>query len=312
MISVDQIKTLFRGFIGIGEPLARLTTFKIGGQADFYFEPVDAGDLTVLINLLNEIEFPFVIIGNGSNFVVSDRGYRGAVINLERGLAGMEVNGEFIKVGAGAKLSDFVDFCVEESLHGVEMLAGIHGTLGGAIVSSERAFGGTISDHLVEVEIIRRGKLTKLPKEGIIFGNQYSSLQDDIVVSATFRFPIGDKAEMKRIRRELLLRRKESQPDESTNAGWIFKNPVMNSAARLIENCGLKGLRIGDAQISEKHPNFVINLGHASSDDMLRIIRRVEEEVQTKFGVTMELEVKLLGFPEKIDGRVEEFVSKES
>lgn len=311
MISVDQIKKLFRGYIGIGEPLARLTTFKVGGQADFYFEPADAGDLAVLINLLNEIEFPFVIIGDGSNFLVNDSGYRGAVINLEHGLARMEVSGEFIKAGAGVKLSDFVDFCIEESLHGVEMFAGIRGTLGGAIVSNERAFGGTISDHLVEVEIIRRGELIKLPKEGIVFGYHYSSLQNDIVVSGTFRLPIGDKVEMKRIRRELLLRRNESQPDESLNAGWIFKNPVMNSAARLIENCGLKGLRIGNAQVSERHPNFVVNLAHASSDDVLKIIRRVEEEVQAKFGVAMELEVKLLGFPEKIDGRVEELVSNE-
>ncbi len=311
MISVDQIRRFFRGYIGIGESLARLTRFKVGGQADFYFEPADAGDLTVLVNLLNEIEFPFVIIGNRSNFLISDRGYHGAVINLEPGLAKIDVSGEFVKARAGTKLSHFIDFCIEEGLHGVEMFAGIQGTLGGAIVSNERAFGAMISDHLVEVEIIRRSELIKLPKEGIIFGSHYSSLQGDIVVSAAFKLLVGDKVEMKRVRRELLLRRNESQPDESSNAGWIFKNPVMNSAARLIENCGLKGLRIGDAQISEKHPNFVINHGHASSDDVLRIIQRVEEEVQTKFGVAMELEVKLLGFPEKIDGRVEELVGNE-
>jgi UDP-N-acetylmuramate dehydrogenase len=330
MLSVDQIKKLFRGYVGIGEPLAKLTTFNIGGMADFYFEPADAGDLAVLVNLLSERDFPFVIMGNGSNFLVSDHGYRGAVINLcaggvsakgtmdmaasdeERGLSRMESDGDLVRAGAGGKLSQLVDFCIEESLHGVEMLAGLHGTLGGAIISNERAYGGTISDHIVEVEVIRRGELLRLPKEAIIFGYQYSSLQDDIVVSAAFRFPVGDKTEMKRVRRELLLRRKELQPDESLNAGRIFKNPVMNSAARLIENSGLKGLRIGNAQISEKHPNFIVNLGSASSYDVLRIIRRAEEEVQTKFGVIMELEVKLLGFPEGIDGHIEELVSKEA
>lgn len=312
MLSVDQIMKLFRGFTGIGEPLAKFTTFKIGGAADFYFEPVDAGDLAVLVNLLNEREFPFVIMGDGSNFLVSDRGYRGAVINLEHGLSKIELDGEFVRAGAGAKLPQIVDFCIEESLHGIEMLAGITGTLGGAIVSNERAYGGTISDYLIEVEVIRRGEMTRLPREGIIFGYRYSSLQDDIAVRATFRFPIGDKAEMKRVRRELLLRRSESLPEESSNAGWIFKNPVMNSAARLIENCGLKGLRIGNAQISEKHTNFIVNLGGATANDVLQIIRRVEEEIQSKFGVMMELEVRLLGFPEGAVKRVELLASKEA
>jgi len=312
MISIDQILKLFRGYFGIGESLARLTTFKIGGQADFYFEPSDAGDLSVLINLLNEGDLPFVIMGNGSNVLVSDHGYRGAVINLEHGLGKVEIDGEFVRVGAGVKLSHFVDFCIEESLHGVEMLAGIHGTLGEAIVSNERAYGGTISDHLIEVELIRRGNLIRLPREAIIFGNRYSSLQEDIVVESVFRFPFGDKAEMRRVRRELLQRRKESEPDETLNAGWIFKNPVMNSAARLIENCGLKSLKIGNAQISEKHANFILNLGDASSDDVLKIVRRAEEEVQTKFGVMMDLEVKLLGFPEGFDRQIEELASKEA
>ncbi|HUI29082.1 MAG TPA: UDP-N-acetylmuramate dehydrogenase [Candidatus Acidoferrales bacterium] len=312
MLSIDQIKKFFRGYIGIGEPLARLTTFKVGGQADFYFEPADPGDLAVLVSLLNENQFPFVLMTTGSNILVSDHGYRGAVINLERGLGKIEFDGEFVKAGAGAKLAHFVDACVEENLHGAEMLAGIHGTLGGAVVSNERAYGGTISDHLVEVELIRRGEPTKLPKEAIIFGYRYSSLQDDIVVGASFKFPFGDKTEMKRVCRELILRRRESQPDDSTSAGWIFKNPVMNSAARLIENCGLNGLKIRDARVPEKHPNFIVNLGNASSGDILKIIRRIEDEVQTKFGVMLELDVRLLGFPERIDGRVEELASNEA
>ncbi len=312
MLSVDQIKKLFRGYIGISEPLARLTTFKIGGQADFYFEPADAGDLAVLVNLLSEREFPYVIMGNLSNVLVSDRGYRGGVINLDRGLGRIELDREFVKAGAGARLAEFVDFCIEESLHGVEMLAGIPGTLGGAIISNERAYGGTISDHLVEVEVIRRGELTRLLKEALIFGDRYSSLQDDIVVSATFRFPVGDKPEMKRVCRELLTRRTESQPDESADTGWIFKNPVMNTAARLIENCGLKGLRIGNARISEKHANFIVNLGGASSNDVLQIIHRIEEEVQSKFGVMMELAVRMLGFPEGISKPMEELIGKEA
>lgn len=296
MLSVDQLRKYFRGYIGIGEPLANLTTFKIGGPADFYFEPVDGGDLTVLVNLLNEHKSPFMIIGNGSNILVSDDGYRGSAINLERGLSDVEFDGELLKAGAGIKLAQLVDFGIENSLHGLEMLVGIPGTLGGTLVMNAGAYGGAISDHLVEVEVIRRGGLRKLSRDAVVFGYRYSSLEDDIVVGATFGFPRGDKDEMKRVRRELLLRRKELQPVDSPNAGTIFKNPAMNSAGRLIENCGLKGLRIGDAQISVKHANFIVNLGGASAVDVVKLIRKAREEVREKFAVILELEVKLMGF----------------
>jgi UDP-N-acetylmuramate dehydrogenase len=295
MLSIEQLKKYFRGYIGIGEPLAKLTTFKIGGPADFYFEPADAGDLAVLVNLLEENEFPFVMIGNGSNILVSDFGYRGAAINLERAMSNSEFDGEFVKAGAGLKLAKFVDFCIENGLHGVEMLAGIPGTLGGAIVMNGGAYGGAISDYLVETDVIRKGELKKVSREAAVFGYRYSSFQDDIVVDAAFRFPSGDKSEMRRVRRELLIRRNEAQPVELPNAGSIFKNPVMNSAGRLIENCGLKGLRIGNAEISQKHANFIVNLGNASAIDVLQLIRKVQEEVHAKFDVMLELEVKLIG-----------------
>ncbi len=295
MLSIEQLKKYFRGYIGIGEPLDKLTTFKIGGPADFYFEPTDAGDLSVLVNILQENEFPFVMIGNGSNILVSDSGYRGAAINVERGLSDVALDGEVVNAGAGVKLAKFVDFCIENGLHGTEMLAGIPGSLGGAIVMNAGAYGGSISDFLVEVEMVRKGALKKVPREAAVFGYRYSSLEDDIVVGAKFKFPLGDQPEMRRVRRELLLRRNEAQPIELPNAGSIFKNPVMNSAGRLIENCGFKGLRIGNAEISQKHANFIVNLGNASAVDVLHLIRKAQSEVRAKFGVMLELEVKLVG-----------------
>ena len=312
MFSVDQLRRLFRGKIVIGGQIARYTTFKIGGQADFYFEPADPGDLSVLVNILNERGFPFILLGNRSNYLVSDRGYRGAAINLAPGIGGIRLDGEYVIAGAGATLRDFVDFCIDEGFHGAEMLAGIPGTLGGAIISNERAYGGTISDHLVEVEIIRRGEPVTLSKEGVIFGFKYSSIQDDIVLSAKFKFPTGERSEMKRVRRELLLRRQESHPEESADAGWIFKNPVMNSAARLVETCGMKGFRIGNARVSDKNANFVVNLGGAASSDVVRIITRIEEEVRTESGISLELEVRLLGFTEDADAKLEEIFSRET
>lgn len=312
MISVEQLKKYYRGYIGIGEPLAAMTAFKIGGAADFYFEPADPGDLAVLLNLLTEQEFPFVIIGDGSDVLVSDSGYRGAAISLGRNLGSIELKGEVMRAGAGTKLSNLVDFCIENSLHGVEMLTGVAATLGGALTTNAGAYGGSISDYLIEAEVIRRGELRKIPREAAVFGYRFSSLADDIVVSAAFRFPVGDKTEMKRVRRELLLRRNESQPAEMQNAGSIFRNPVMNSAGRLIENCGLKGLRIGKAEISRKHANFIVNLGGASSADVLRLIRTAQRKVHDKFGVVLELEVKLIGFADGLKGEVESLVSLEA
>ncbi|MCL5033683.1 MAG: UDP-N-acetylmuramate dehydrogenase [Bacteroidetes bacterium] len=309
MISVEQLKKYFRGHIGIGEPLANLTTFRLGGAADFYFEPMDSGDLAVLINILIEHGFPFDIIGNGSNVLVNDYGYRGAAINLERGLCDIGFGGDLLKAGAGTKLASLVDFCINNGLHGMEMLAGFPGTLGGALIKNTGAYGGSISDYLVEVEVIRRGELKIFPREAAVFGYQFSSLSDDIIVSGTFRFPDGDKTEMKRVRRELLLRRSESQPTELPNAGLIFRNPAMNSAGRLIENCGLRGLRIGNAEISPRHGNFIVNLGGASSIDVIRLIKTAREKVQEKFGVTLELEVKLLGFSEGLRDEAETLVS---
>lgn len=312
MISVQQLKKYFRGYIGIGEPLANMTTFKIGGAADFYFEPADSGDLAVLVNLLMEQDFPFVIIGDDNNILVSDSGYRGAAISLARNLRGIQLSGEVLRAGAGTKLSDLVDFCIENSLHGVEMLAGASGSLGGALITNTGAYGGSISDYLFEVEVIRRGELRKIPREGTVFGYGFSSLADDIVVSAAFRFPAGDKAEMKRVRRELLLRRNESHPAELENAGSIFKNPVMNSAGRLIENCGLKGFRIGNAEISHKNANFIVNLGGAGSGDVLRLMKTARRKVHDKFGVVLELEVKLIGFSDGTKGEVEAHASLEA
>ncbi len=312
MISVEQLKKYFRGHIGIGESLAALTTFKIGGAADFYFEPADSGDLAVLINLLMEHEFPFDIIGDGSNVLVSDSGYRGAAINLQKGLCDIRSNGEMLKAGAGVKLANLVDYCIDNGLHGVEMLAGFPGTLGGALIQNTGAYGGLISDYLVEVEVIRRGELRDLPREAAVFGYRFSSLSDDIIVNATFRFPYGDKTEMKRVRRELLLRRSESFPADLQDGGLIFKNPVMNSAGRLVENCGLKGFRIGNAEVSGKHANYIVNLGGAVSTDVLRLIKTARERVHEKFGVALELEVKLLGFSDGSKDEVEILTSSEA
>jgi len=299
MINLEEIRKIVKGKILINEPLAKYTTFKIGGLADIYIEPNSVDELVNLIRYLKREEVDFVVLGNGSNVLISDDGFRGAVINLESGLNFIRVEGECVVAGAGVKLSKFVDFCIENGLRGVEMLAGIPGTLGGAIIMNAGAYSGEISDYLVDVDVIRGFDLVRLKKDECGFGYRTSNLTDDIIVQARFKFPPGDVEEMKKIRREILIKRNQSQPVNFPNAGSIFKNPPGDFAGRLIEQAGLKGIQIGGAQISEKHANFIINKGNATAKDVLELIKLARSKVYEKFGIMLELEIKLIGFKEE-------------
>lgn len=299
MISLEEIRKIVKGKILISEPLARYSTFKIGGPADLYIEPRDVDELLKLLEYLRSKEIDFIILGNGSNVLISDEGYRGAVINLEACLNFVNVQNEYVAAGAGVKLAKFVDFCIENGFKGVEMLAGIPGTLGGAIVMNAGAYSGEISNYLVDVDVVKDLNLVKLRKEECGFGYRTSNLAGYIVIQARFKFPHGDVNEMKRIRREVLIKRKETQPIDFPNVGSIFKNPLGNFAGKLIEEAGLKGVQIGGAQISEKHANFIVNKGNATAADVLELIRLAQNKVYEKFGIKLELEIKLIGFKEE-------------
>ncbi|MEN3037537.1 MAG: UDP-N-acetylmuramate dehydrogenase [Candidatus Kryptonium sp.] len=299
MINLEEIREIVKGKILINEPLAKYSTFKIGGPADLYIEPKDVDELLNLIRYLKDREIDFVILGNGSNVLISDEGFRGAVINLESGLNFIRFENEYVVAGAGVKLAKFVDFCIENGFRGVEMLAGIPGTLGGAIIMNAGAYSGEISDYLVDVDVIRNLNLIRLKKEECGFGYRTSNLLGDVVVQARFKFPRGDVEEMKKIRREILIKRNQTQPVNFPNVGSIFKNPPGNYAGKLIDEAGLKGVQIGDAQISEKHANFIINKGNATARDVLELIKLAQRKVYEKFGIKLELEVKLIGFKEE-------------
>lgn len=296
MFSIEKVKEFFRGNIAISEPLSRFTTFRIGGPADYYLEPKDKTDLLKLIEYLREINYPYILIGNGSNILISDEGIRGAAINLEYGFTKIEVSKNKVYAEAGVRLSKFVDVCIEHSLVGVENLAGIPGTLGGAILMNAGAYGGEISDFIKTVEVLDEGKIKILKKEECGFSYRKSNLEGKIILSAVFELPIGNKELAKQRRKELLLKRNQSQPVELPNAGSIFKNPPNDYAARLIEQAGLKGLTIGGAKISEKHANFIVNFNNASANDVIELMKIVQETVQKKFGILLEPEIRLLGF----------------
>lgn len=300
MIDIDDIQKVFRGHVTLNEPLSAYTSFRIGGPADYYLEPLDKDDLVQLISYFQVKEIPFVLIGNGSNLLVSDEGIRGAVINLERGLSTLSADGNTVRAEAGVRMARFVDFCIQRGLKGVEMLPGIPGTIGGAVIMNAGAYGGEISDYLVEVEILRDGKILHVKKEDAGFSYRRSGFHRDVVLSAAFQLPSGNTAELMKLRRDLLIKRNQSQPMNFPNSGSVFKNPKGTFAAKLIEDAGLKGTIIGNAQISEKHGNFIVNKGKATAADVLELVRLARKSVAEQFGIMLELEVKLLGFSESV------------
>lgn len=310
MVNIETIQQFFRGRILLSEPLRNYTSFRIGGPADYFFEPLDKDDVVKIITYLQQQNTPFLIIGKGSNLLVSDEGMRGAVVNLESGLSNIRMIDTTVIVDAGVSTARFVDFCIQRGFKGVEMLAGIPGTLGGAILMNAGAYGGEISDYLTEVEILQEGQVTTMKKDEAGFAYRHSAFQGEVILGASFKLPLGDKAEIIKMRRELLVRRNQAQPMNLPNSGSVFKNPPGSFAAKLIEDSGLKGQRSGKAQISERHANFIVNTGGAQATDVLNLIELARNTVFRKFGISLELEVKLVGFSDNIYHRVFEKKAK--
>lgn len=304
MVSLSDIKKFFRGTILLNEPLSKYTWMRVGGAADYYVEPADRNDLVEIVRYFRKNGFPFLMLGRGSNVLVSDDGIRGAVVNIENALSALRLEGECIVAEAGVWLQKFVDFCIQHEYAGVEMLAGIPGTVGGAIVMNAGAHGGEISDYVVEIEALRDCEIRKISKEGADFSYRHSSFEHDVVLGATFRLAKGNKEELSKRRRELILKRNETQPLELPNSGSMFKNPPNTIAAKLIEQAGLKGKRIGNAQISEKHANFIVNLGTAKATDIVQLLELAQRTVYQNSGIQLEFEVKFFGFQQETKGQV--------
>jgi len=240
-----------------------------------------------------------MIIGKGSNLLVSDSGFRGAAINLEEGMGKVILESDNVVADAGVRLGKFVDFCIQHEKKGVEMLAGIPGTIGGAVIMNAGAYGGELSDHLVEVEIYRDDAIQKVKKAEAGFSYRRSGFARDVILNASFKLPQGNLAELLQRRRELLLKRNQSQPLNLPNSGSMFKNPEGAFAAKLVEDAGLKGKQIGEAQISERHGNFIVNHGSATAKDVLDLVKLARKKVFERSGIKLELEVKLIGFQEE-------------
>ncbi len=303
--AMNEINNKTASLCLMNESLKKHTTYGIGGPADLMIFPKSKQDLIKVIEIINENKIQLTILGSGSNVLVSDNGIRGAVISLKNSLKQIEVDDNILYAECGTMLGKIVKHAVKNNLIGLENLNGVPGTLGGALIMNAGAWGGEISENLIHVEVINsKSEIQKIQKKDLNFSYRQSSFnKDDILLSAKFNLKKADKDIIKENFIEAQSGRKKSQPLNKRSAGSLFKNPKNNSAGKLLDEAGLKGFSIGDAKISEKHANFFINDGDASSRDMLMLIRKAHKEVKDKFNVNLSLEVKLMGFNEdEIEG----------
>ena len=305
MISTEELLDTIRGQVLLGESMKQHTSLRIGGEVDFYVDPLDRDDLCRAVALFDARKLPYVLIGRGSNLLVHDGGVRGAVIVTSRALGGYSVRKNTLMAGAGVPLRAVAAKTLALSLGGLEMLQGIPGTVGGAVAMNAGAHGQEISDVVSWIEILDNGNPRVIPGDEIAFGYRCCSLEGSVILGAGMKLEKLSGAERDkrdRLCREALQRRSISQPLSWPNAGSIFRNPRPEGnpsglgAGQMIDACGLKGLRKGGAVISESHANVIINTGEARASDVMELICTANEHVQKMFGVSLELEIKLLGF----------------
>lgn len=284
------------------EPMKMHTTFRIGGPADYFVEPGSESVLKELLLLCRETETPFFILGNGSNLLVSDEGYRGVMLSLRgfdeisfREGESTEAGKTIMTAGCGVLLSKAAMQAAERGLTGFEFAGGIPGTLGGAVTMNAGAYGGEIRDVILSARVMTKaGDVRELSAEELDLSYRHSIIQekDLIVLSADFAFAHGDEEQIKEQMRQLNTQRREKQPLEYGSAGSTFKRPEGYFAGKLIQDAGLKGYRSGDVMVSEKHSGFVVNVGKGTCGDAMRVIEHVQRTVYEQFGVELELEVK--------------------
>ena len=280
------------------EPMSRHTTFRVGGPADFFVTPKAKEEVRDVIRICKEAGMPYYIIGNGSNLLVSDAGYRGVIVQIYKEMNEVKVEGDLVKAQAGALLSGIAAKALGAELSGFEFASGIPGTIGGACVMNAGAYGGEMKDVLESVTVLTgEGKIIELGRNELELGYRTSVIAKKgyIVLGAVLKLERGDGEKIKTYMDELKEKRVTKQPLEYPSAGSTFKRPEGYFAGKLIQDSGLKGFTVGGAQVSVKHSGFVINKGNATAADVMELIRQVTAKVKEDTGVTMEPEVKQIG-----------------
>ncbi len=284
--------------VRINEPMSCHTSFRCGGNAKYFVLPTKENEIMDIISIANRENIQYIIVGNGSNLLVSDEGYDGIVITLSRNYSGIEIDGETVTVKAGTMLSQIGKACFHSELTGFEFASGIPGCLGGAIAMNAGAYGGEMKDIVVSIRVIDDElKIRELTNEEAQFGYRSSLIQKQsyVVLEAKLKLEKGDKKLIKEQMEELAKKRRDKQPLEYPSAGSTFKRPQGHFAGKLIQDAGLLGYSVGGAKVSKKHGGFVINKDNATATDVYKLTQDVKKVVYDKFGVELELEVKLIG-----------------
>lgn len=291
MSFVEQFSDIARA----DEPLAPYTWLGLGGVAQYFAEPRTLDELASVIKYCNENDIELRMIGSGSNILIHDDGISGVVVSLAQGpFDQIDIEGTHVSCGAGALLSRLISRTVAAGLSGLEVLAGIPGTVGGALAGNSGTRSGEISQYLKQVTLINHdGQILEMKAAELGFDYRSSQLKNFVVVEAQFDLTADDTAEItKRLRKTWILK-KASQPLSEQSAGCIFKNPRGYNAGQLIDKAGLKGTKVGDCEVSERHANFIVTYENATSSDMLKLIDLVQSKVRSVHGVDLELEIKI-------------------
>jgi len=295
---MEQKGLRINGEVVRDKSMSELTSFKIGGLADLFVVPYTLDDLRKIINFCRQDKTPFFVIGNGSKLLVRDEGFRGVVVKLGGKFREVEVNSEEVIAGAGVDLPFLINFVAERELAGLESLAGIPGTIGGAVVRNAGAFGDSLSDRIVWAKVIDvNNREFLLYRDEMKFGYRSSLFLEDknlILIEVKLRLSSDRKERIVSRVKEVARRKMQTQPLSFPSAGCVFKNPPFYSAGYLIQNTGCLGMTVGDAQVSFQHGNFIINKGKAKAKDIIQLIEKVRERVRKKFNIDLEPEIEII------------------
>ena len=299
---ITKLQTYIKeGDILFKEPMSGHTSFRVGGPADYFVQPASREEIRGAIMAAKEEKVPFFVIGNGSNLLVSDRGWRGMILQVGKNYQEITVDDNIITARSGATLARVAKEALDHSLTGMEFAAGIPGSVGGAVAMNAGAYDGEIRNILLDAEVMTsEGKFITIPAADLDLSYRHSCVfeKDYLVLSARFLLAPGDPGQIRGRMDELARARKEKQPLEYPSAGSTFKRPKGYFAGKLIQDAGLKGYTVGGAQVSEKHSGFVINRGGATAEEIAFLIAQVQKKVEQQFGVRMEPEVRFVGFEE--------------
>ncbi len=280
-------------------PLGKINTFKIGGCAKFFAQPSSQKQLLKLLGFAKEKNLPLLVMGKGSNLLLSDKGWDGLVLNISSFFSDLKWEKMHAHCLSGMSLDKLISEAVKKGCSGLEYLSGIPGTVGGAVAMNAGAYDSCIAHSLISVRVLdpATAEVSCVDRDELELGYRTSLVKKNglIVLSAKFRFSLCDTAKLAAVRKDVLKRRKEKQPLELPNCGSVFKRPHGNYAGTLIEKCSLKGYRCGDVEISSKHANFIVNRGNGKAEDVLRVINHVRRTVYEKFGILLEPEVIFAG-----------------